>query len=63
MGFNKRFVSENTIKEYLEEKKPLKKLFSSDAFIFMDEVSSKVFDLYNKGLTDKEIEKILKKEK
>ena len=63
MGFNKRFVNEITIKEYLEEKKPLKKLFSSDAFIFMDETSSKVYDLYVKGLSDKEIEKIIKKEK
>jgi hypothetical protein len=62
MGFNSRFVSENTIKEYLEEKKQLKKLFSSDAFIFMDEVSSKVFDLHRNGVQDKEIEKILKQE-
>ena len=58
-SLRKEFIDE----EYLEEKKPLKKLFSSDAFIFMDETSSKVYDLYVKGLSDKEIEKIIKKEK
>ncbi len=59
MGFNKRFISEVTIKKYLSENKPLSKLFSSDSLIFTDKLSSKVFDIYNQGGSDTEIKKIL----
>jgi len=60
MSFNKRFVDKGRILESLKEQEPLSKLFSADAYIFVDEFSSKVFDLYSNGKTDKEIYKIIK---
>ena len=60
MSFNKRFVDKGRILELLKEQEPLSKLFSADAYIFVDEFSSKVFDLHSNGKTDKEIYKIIK---
>lgn len=57
MGFNKRFVTEKLVKEYFENGIPLKNLFSADAFIFIDDFSSKVYKLYSEGLKDTEIKK------
>jgi hypothetical protein len=52
MGFNKRFVEKEIVEKYFEENKPLSKLFRADAFIFMDNYSSKVYDYYCDGLSD-----------
>lgn len=60
MSFNKRFVDKERILEILNEKESLSKLFSADAYIFLDDISSKVFDLYVNGTSDKDIEKIIK---
>jgi|LauGreDrversion4_2_1035121.scaffolds.fasta_scaffold12916_5 hypothetical protein len=60
MSFNTRFVDKEKILEKLKEKEPLSKLFSADAYIFVDDFSTKVFDLYVNGKTDKEIYKIIK---
>ena len=59
MGFNKRMVSKETIKEYIENSKSLSDLFKPDCIIFMDDLSTKVFKLHKEGLTDKQIENIL----
>lgn len=55
MGFNKRLVSKETIKEYIENNKPLYDLFKPDCIIFMDDLSSKVFNLHKEGFTDRDI--------
>jgi hypothetical protein len=55
MGFHKRYVDKDVVKVYLDTDKELKQLFKADAFIFMDDVASKVFQWYEKGLTDQEI--------
>jgi hypothetical protein len=60
MGFNKRFVTSETIKTYLEGDNNLKSLFKADALIFMDNQSSKVYEMYQKGLSDNEIKQFLK---
>ena len=60
MGFNKRFVKLDNVKEFLKNNYPLSKVFSVDALIFTDEASTKVFKLYQKGFEDKEILKIIK---
>ena len=60
MSFNKRFVDKERILETLSEQEPLSKLFSADAYIFLDDISSTVYDLYIKGISDKEIENIIK---
>lgn len=60
MGFNKRFVKLDNVKEFLKNNYPLSKVFSVDALIFTDEASTKVFKLYQKGVQDKEILKMIK---
>lgn len=55
MGFNKRYVFETNCIEALK-KNSLREFYGkSDALIFMDKVSSDVYNLYNEGKTDKEI--------
>lgn len=60
MGFNKKFVKLDNVKEFLKNNYPLSKVFSVDALIFTDEASTKVFKLYQKGVQDKEILKMIK---
>lgn len=55
MGFNKRFIGKNNIETFLNGGVTLKSLFKSDALIFMDNESSKVFEWYNKGTSEEEI--------
>lgn len=55
MGFNKKYVSIETIQEQIKRKKPLKELFKADGFIFTDAVSTKVFQLVYDGVDEKEI--------
>lgn len=55
MGFNKRYISKNNIETFLNGGVTLKSLFKADALIFMDNESSKVFEWYNKGASEKEI--------
>jgi hypothetical protein len=60
MGFNKRYVSKETIFQTLENKDSLIRLFSSDAIILMDKFSSKIYKLLNDGMKEKEVIKIIK---
>ena len=55
MGFNKRYIGKNNIETFLNGGVTLKSLFKADALIFMDNESSKVFEWYNKGDSEKEI--------
>ena len=55
MVFNKRFIGKNNIETFLNGGVTLKSLFKADALIFMDNESSKVFEWYNKGASEKEI--------
>jgi len=56
MGFTKRYVAEEITKKYLDESN-LKGLFTSkvDTFIFVDEFSSKVYELFKEGHDDSQI--------
>jgi len=61
MGFNKRYVSKETILQTVENKDSLVRLFSSDAIILMDNFSTKIYNLLNnKGLKESEVVKIIK---
>jgi hypothetical protein len=60
MGFNKVIVDEEILMKYFEKNKPLKMLFKAEAFIFMDKISSQVYDLYTKGMSDEEIKLTIK---
>ena len=60
MGFNKRFVKLEDVKEFLKNDYPLSKVFSADAIIFVDEESTKIFKLHGEGVEDKEISKMIK---
>jgi hypothetical protein len=51
MGFNKRYISEKMINEYISSQQSLEKLFNADAFIFTDEISNKVYKWFCDGLT------------
>jgi hypothetical protein len=48
MSFKKRFVSEKSIKYYLDNNLSFNELFKADAMICLDSVSSKVFELYSR---------------
>jgi hypothetical protein len=61
MSINKRFVNKETIKIYLDNGVGLKKLFDTDAIIFLDKKSTKVYYWYIKGLSDGEINSKLNK--
>lgn len=63
MGFNKRFLDKERIMLSLDNKEPLSKLFSADAFIFMDDFSSKIYEHFKKGAKDKEIRKLIENDK
>lgn len=59
MGFNKRFVDFKT-SLYVLENGDLKTYYGkSDALIFEDELSSKIYGLYKKGLSNEEIISII----
>lgn len=59
MGFNKRFVSEETIMGQIKNKEKLSKLFKADAFIFLDKFSTEVYTLFNEGIEDKLLIKMI----
>ena len=62
MGFNKRYVSKETIIETVKNNSSLERLFSSDAIILMDNYSTKIFNLLKKGTKEKEVIKLIKNE-
>jgi len=55
MGFNKRTIEKEILVRYIENKKPIKPLYNADAFIFLDELSSKVNDWFYDGISEEEI--------
>ena len=59
MGFHKRIIDKDIILKYLELKKPLKELFNVEVLHFDDKLSSKVYELYEQGLTDNQIKIII----
>ena len=62
MSFNKKFIDKEKITNYIDNGSKLSDLFNSDAIIFLDETSSKVYDWYVKGLTEDEIKLKLNKD-
>ena len=46
MGFNKRFLSESSIKVKLESGYDLDKIFNADLLIFTDEYSYNLYENY-----------------
>ena len=59
MGFNKRYVN-SEMSFYALENGGLKLYYGkSDALIFEDEISSKIYDLYKEGKSEKEILSII----
>jgi hypothetical protein len=59
MGFNKRLVSKETIETTLNNRNSLSDLFKADAVIFMDEIASTAYQLYQEGHSDNQIKKKL----
>lgn len=59
MGYNKRFVDENLINDFLEGKQNLQDIFKSDAIILMDNIATETFKLYQKQLDETKIKDIL----
>lgn len=60
MGFNKRTIEKETLFRYIENNKPIKPLYKADAFIFMDKLSSEVFDWFYSGISEEEVVKKIK---
>jgi hypothetical protein len=62
MGFHRRIINEEVTKEYITSNK-LEVLYSSESLIFMDELSSEVFEYFKNGKTNEEILSLINKEK
>ena len=62
MGFHRRIINEEVTKEYIASNK-LEVLYSSESLIFMDELSSEVFEYFKNGKTNEEILSLINKEK
>jgi hypothetical protein len=58
MGFHRRIINSEVTK-YNLEKDSLENLYSSESLIFMDEMSSKVFELFKEGKSIQEIKNII----
>lgn len=54
MGFHRRIINHSVTLSYLDNNS-LDELYSSESLIFMDEISSKVFELFKNGITTEEI--------
>lgn len=63
MSFNKRLVSTEIIISTIDNNKPLEDLFKSDAIIFLDEFSTKIFNMLDSGVSKQEIFKLIEDEK
>ena len=61
MTLIKRYYNKKTIYKSLINGKKLVDIFKPDAYIFEDEISSKIHDWYRKGLSEKKILKKLEK--
>lgn len=60
MGFNKRYIDIEKIKNYLSYNKPLYSLFDVDSIIFCDNKSHMVFSWIKHGYTQEEIKHKIK---
>lgn len=49
MGFNKRYISKENLKNRIQSEKDLKSIFNSECIVFTDKFSEKIFELYQKG--------------
>jgi hypothetical protein len=55
MSFNKKFVDYQLIEQCLNDDLTLDVLFKGDSFIFVDEISSKVYEWHSQQLPNNEI--------
>jgi hypothetical protein len=55
MGFHKRYISFETLLSSLKKNESLNRIFNAEALIFTDDLSEKIYQLYNQGLTNNEI--------
>lgn len=60
MSFNIRYIDIDIIKEYIDDDIDLDILFNSDSLIFVDEISSKVFEWNSKKMSKFDIKLKLK---
>ena len=58
MGFHRKIINEETTKSYLNSNE-LHILYSAESIIFMDDVSSEIYELYKQGKDNQEIKKII----
>lgn len=62
MGFNKKYINYQNTKNALTNKKLKDYYGKSDVFIFEDEMSEKVYNLFMEGKTSEEILRLLNDE-
>jgi hypothetical protein len=62
MGFNKRYISIESLKKFIENECSVSKIFEADALFFCDDKSSEIYDLYLKGIDDKQLKNIIQNE-
>jgi hypothetical protein len=55
MEMIKRFLTIKNVKDLLNGGKLLQDIFKADALIFLDNKSTEIFNMYQKGLNEKEV--------
>ena len=53
MGFNKKYISIDTLQKYIDNGCPIWKVFNSDALFFCDNESAKIYNLFLEGVEEK----------
>lgn len=55
MGFHRRYINSESLLNLLKTDGSLKRIFSADALIFIDDLSEKIYQLHIDGMSNKEI--------
>lgn len=62
MGFNKKYISIDTLQKYIDNGCPIWKVFNSDALFFCDSKSAKIYDLFLEGVEEKKLKDLIEYE-
>lgn len=59
MGFNKRYINMESLRSFVKNGDKLSQIFNSDALIFEDNKSHKIYKLFRKGEKNKKLKKLI----
>lgn len=59
MGFNKRYISSQKLKSFINNGCSVSMIFNVDALFFMDEKSKDVYEKYLQGVDENKLKKLI----